>query len=152
MFPEVAEEQRDKIAEQCLTEEIKLLRQQGAALLPGVEEGLRELAKHYPLFIVSNCQTEYMDTFFACTRLKSLFRDYECHGNTGKSKSDNIRAVKLRNSLKSPAYIGDTSGDHEAAMRAGVEYFHVDYGFGRPARECVHFAEFSDLVEYFLPG
>jgi phosphoglycolate phosphatase len=115
-----------------------------------VAEGLPKLAAQFPLFIVSNCQTDYLETFFAWTGYRRLFRDSECHGNTGKSKGENIRLIAERNKLHAPAYIGDTAGDHEAAMRAGADYYHVAYGFGDPARECLVFAKFEEVVNFFL--
>lgn len=149
LFPDEAIDRREVIARKCYEEEVTLLKQQGAALFPGVKEGLPKLASLIPLFIVSNCQVDYLDTFYLSTGFRSLFKDHECHGNTGMSKGENIRLVKERNRLAHPAYIGDTGSDQEAAAHAGVEYFHVMYGFGRPSRDCIGFADFGQLVEYF---
>ena len=105
-FPGVALEQRDTIAERCLTEEIHLLRQQGAALYPGVAEGLSQLAKSYPLFIVSNCQSEYMDTFLRVYPIEAVVSRLRVPRQYRQRKADNIRAVKDRNSLPSRLYWG----------------------------------------------
>jgi phosphoglycolate phosphatase len=149
LFPDEGEARREEIAQLCYAEEVALLKEKGAALFPGVVEGLPILARRFPLFIVSNCQTDYLDTFYLSTGFKKLFRDDECHGRTGRSKAENIALVKKRNKLRAPAYIGDTGSDQQAATRAGVDYFHVMYGFGRPSRDCVGFADFDQLVEYF---
>lgn len=152
IFPGTPEAERERIAAECYKQEIDALLKKGAALYPGVEEGLVKLAGHYPLFLVSNCQTSYLEAFFECTGFRKLFKDSECYGNTEKPKSDNIRSVMDRNQLKTAAYIGDTSGDESAAEKAGAYYFHVDYGFGSPQKECLRFAKFADLVTFFLRG
>ncbi len=149
IFPETSEAERERIAEECYRHEIETLKKEGAALYPGVMEGLPALAKKFPLFLVSNCQASYMDAFFECTGFRKLFKDWECFGNTRQPKGDNIRAVVQRNKLKSTAYIGDTAGDHLAAEKAGVPYFHMGYGFGSPHRDCLIFDSFPDLVVFF---
>ena len=45
-------------------------------------------------------------------------------------KADNIRLAVSRFNLKSPVYIGDTTGDEEAAADAGIPFIHAAYGFG----------------------
>jgi len=150
MFPESSLEEREKIAQECYREEIDTLRKKGAALYPGVAEGLLALSKKYPLFLVSNCQTSYLEAFFVCTGFQSLFKDSECYGNTEQPKSENIRSIIERNQLKTPVYVGDTAGDQMAAERGGAYYVHVDYGFGRPQKECLTFVAFPDLVKFFL--
>jgi phosphoglycolate phosphatase len=118
-------------------------------LYPGVVEGLQALSKLYPLFLVSNCQTEYLDRFRSLTGLGELFQDAECFGATGKPKCDNISNVMRRNGLTNGAYIGDTAGDQIAARRAGLDYYHVTYGFGSPAQECMSFRTFGQVQEFF---
>jgi phosphoglycolate phosphatase len=149
IFPGEKHETREEIARECYEQEIETLRKQGAALYPGVAAGLAKLAERYPLFVVSNCQTDYLETFFGCTGFDKLFRDHECHGGTGLSKGENIKLVVERNALRQPAYIGDTGSDQEAATRAGVIYYHVDYGFGEPVRDCLRFRNFEELVKHF---
>jgi hypothetical protein len=39
------------------------LGERGGLLYPGVREGLAQLKEKYPLFIVSNCQSGYIETF-----------------------------------------------------------------------------------------
>lgn len=150
IFPDTPEAEREKIAEECYRHEIEVLRTKGAALYPGVEEGLAELSKKFPLFLVSNCQTSYLDAFFECTGFRNLFKDTECYGNTRQPKGDNIRSIVARNRLKDSVYIGDTAGDHLAAEKAGVTYFHVGYGFGAPHKDCLVFNRFKDLVKFLL--
>ncbi len=150
VFPDAKPHEREKIGDACYQKEIDVIRSEGGILFPGVEEGLEKLGARYPLFIVSNCDEYYLDAFFAASGLRRCFKDAECYGATGRPKGDNIRLVVERNGLKSAAYIGDTAGDQIAAGRAGVAYFHVEYGFGEPQSACLKFADFEELTEFFL--
>ena len=42
------------------------------------------------MYIVSNCQKGYIEIFLNLYKLNDIFLDFECWGNTKKSKSDNI--------------------------------------------------------------
>lgn len=149
-FPEMTAEMQEKAAKACFKEEIEIIKRRGAVLYSGVQTGLAQLSEHYKLYIVSNCQQQYLNTFFGVSGLKSLFKDTECHGNTLKPKSHNIQLIVSRNGLKKPVYIGDTAGDQEAAQLAGVSYFHVNYGFGVNSKPCMSFDAFSELVTHFM--
>jgi len=148
-FPDVDTATRKKIADLCFSEEMSAIRRSGSPLYPGAAEGLKVLAARYPLFLVSNCYTAYLELFFGVSGLRSFFKDAECMGGTGRPKAENIALVMSRNSLKNPAYIGDTAGDQRAAGRAGASYFHVDYGFGYTETPCPSFRDFSELVAFF---
>jgi phosphoglycolate phosphatase len=150
VFPEASKDQQSAIGDACYERELAVLKSDGGALFPGVGAGLKKLAVRYPLFIVSNCMQDYLATFLGASGLAALFKDSECYGATGKPKGDNIASLVKRNRLESPAYIGDTAGDQIAAKRAGVPYFHVDYGFGEPQEACLRFRAFEDLTQFFL--
>ncbi|MFR3320025.1 MAG: HAD family hydrolase [Lachnospiraceae bacterium] len=83
------------------------------------------------VFIVSNCQSGYIELFLKKTGLAPYVTDTECFGDTGMKKAENIRLVVARNGLQLPVYVGDTKGDEEAAHAAGVPFVHAAYGFGR---------------------
>jgi phosphoglycolate phosphatase len=120
------------------------------ALYADVCAGLHKLKSHYTLAVVSNCTESYLKLFERCTPVANLFADSECFGRTNRPKSENIRAVIERQKLRSACYIGDTAGDEEAAMRAGIPFFHASYGFGKPRGEPIAFASFSELVGHFV--
>ncbi len=149
-FPDLTREQQKKIAEECLKSEVEVLRRMHGDLYPGVREGLEKLSRMYKLFLVSNCQSVYLKQFYETSQLGKLFLDQECYGNTGHPKADNIKAVIKRNKLTSSAYIGDTSGDESASRTAGIDFYHVAYGFGSPAGTCLSFESFDRLVEFFI--
>src|SRR5271165_7080243 len=55
----------------------------GGTLFPGVRRGLGRLRQILPLFIVSNCQAGYVETFLHWAGFDGVFRDFECAGRTG---------------------------------------------------------------------
>jgi phosphoglycolate phosphatase len=85
-------------------------------------------------------------------KLNDIFLDFECWGNTKKSKSDNIDMVKNRNKLQNPLYIGDTNGDMTAANKAHVKFYQLTYGFGDKIDEAISFPTFTDLVKNLIPN
>ncbi|MCI5073126.1 HAD family hydrolase [bacterium] len=131
----------EKVFEKATLEEKKALAQQafdhthigmeGSLLYEGVAQGIHDLSENYPLYIVSNCESGYIENFLNISGLKSYFKDFECWGNTGQEKYKNIEAVIQRNKLQNPIYIGDTQGDKAAAQKAGVPFIAVNYGFGQ---------------------
>lgn len=150
LMPHSKEEERKQLGEICYQKEIEQIEEQGAPLYDGVTEGIPELAKHYPLYIVSNCLEDYLELFYRLSGLQEFFKDAECFGRTGNPKNLNIQEVMKRNALKAPAYIGDTSGDQRAALFAGATYYHVNYGFGTPSQDCERFASFSELTRFMV--
>lgn len=122
------------------------LRRHGGKLYPQMEETLRELSQHLPLFIVSNCNADYIPCFLDAHKLHDCFQDWECIGRTGKPKGENIRLVAERNQVQRPVYVGDTALDQEAACFAGVPFLHAAYGFGR-VTNVPHIQEPRDLLQ-----
>lgn len=127
---EIPEERAVEIMKQCCIEELVYLREYGGVLYPDLIETLRKLVKKYNLYIVSNCQEDYIETFLEYHELEGLFSDYENHGRTNLSKGENIRLVMERNKLDRAVYVGDTQGDYDAARIAGIPFIHAKYGFG----------------------
>jgi phosphoglycolate phosphatase len=146
LLPGLPEPRREALALACYAEEERALHARGGRLYPGVREGLAALAAERPLFIVSNCQRGYIETFLAWSGLAPLFRDHECHGNTGLDKAENLRGLVRRNGLAAPWYVGDTEGDRQAAQRAGVPFVHAAYGFGAVAGAAPRIGAFGDLL------
>ena len=123
-------------------EDNRLVAEQGGVLYPDVEDGIRQLRARYPLFIVSNCQAGYVETFYRWSGLESCFRDFECWGNTGRTKAENLGLLIARNGLRRALLVGDTPGDQAAARECGVPFVYVDYGFG--------VSSFGDLTRWLL--
>lgn len=114
-------------------------------LYPKVRETLEHLAWQFPLFIVSNCQAGYIEAFLETYHLAPLFADYHSSGETGLSKSQNIKHLVQAYALRYPFYIGDTASDAEAASLAHVAFIHASYGFGTVPNAEYVLTEFSHL-------
>jgi phosphoglycolate phosphatase len=144
------EHQLKLLSDESEKEDNRLIAESGGRLYPGVAEGLEMLAAKYPLFIVSNCQAGYIEIFLSFSGFSRFFRDHECWGNTGRPKADNLHSVIVRNDLKAPLFVGDTSGDQAAAMANDVPFAHASYGFGECLNPHVTVASFRDLRDLVL--
>ena len=149
-FAALPEAQIELLSEETGEEDNVVIKERGGNVYPGVGEGLRALADRYKLFIVSNCQQGYIENFLAQTGFHSLFQDFECWGNTGRPKTENLRDLIARNGLQNPAYVGDAEGDRVAARACAVPFVFVRYGFGA----CTDFDRavdsFDELARGFL--
>lgn len=131
MFPSLPQSEQLRLISLCMEEEQRYLMAHPAPLMPQSPEVLRALAERYMLGVVSNCQKGYIEIYLLQCGFSSLFRDFECAGNTGRSKGENIRLVMERQDIKRCIYVGDTQGDADAAKEAGIPFVHAAYGFGR---------------------
>lgn len=145
IMPDVPKKERDEIFERCFQEENEYLRQNGAVLYPKLEETLSTLKEKYPLYIVSNCQSGYIEAFLEYYKLGQYFEDFECFGNTGKQKSENEKLLAERNHLERVIYVGDIQGDYDATMEAGFEFVYAAYGFGKVDADVKKVTSFSQL-------
>jgi phosphoglycolate phosphatase len=144
LFPRYPLAEQEALAALCYAEEERRLRTEGAPVYPGVREGLEILAARFPLFIVSNCQAGYIETFLDLTGMGERFSDFECHGNTGRGKPENLAGLLRRNRIACALLVGDTAGDEQAARTVGIPFLHAAYGFGlaeRPDARCGDFAQ-----------
>ena len=130
LFPALDRDHRNRIMDECGQEEVIYLEKHGAVLYEGLKDTLSILSKDYGLYIVSNCQENYVRSFLRAHNLMSWFTDYEESGRTGLSKADNIRMIMERNHIRQAAYVGDTEGDESAARHAGIPFIYAAYGFG----------------------
>ena len=147
VFPELDKEAQQVLLEKCCDWENEYLRRNGGELFPKLEDTLKKLKEQYHLYIVSNCQSGYIEAFLDYYNFGQYFEDIECYGNNEKSKGDNIRLVMLRNSLEQTIYVGDIQGDYDATMQAGATFIHAKYGFGTINTEVAEIEKFSDLPE-----
>lgn len=147
LFGEAGADLALEIGIRCCAEENEYIRRNGAFIYPGLRETLIQLQKQCTLYIVSNCQQGYIESFFAVSGLQDYFADYECSGATGLRKDGNIQLIVERNGLRNPVYVGDTQGDYDAARKAGISFLWASYGFGN-VKEPVDFIK--NICE--LPG
>ena len=127
-----AEDKKILMEKCCIYEQKALLENTKNITYEGVIETLKKLSSIIPIFIVSNCQSGYIELVIEKNKITPLIKDFECFGNTGKSKAENIKLIASRNGLKAPVYVGDTQGDYEACKEAGVPFIWAAYGFGKP--------------------
>ncbi|SIT73074.1 HAD family hydrolase [Edaphobacillus lindanitolerans] len=146
LFDDLSKEERMKLIRACCRQELPDLERDGGELYEGLEETLSKLAETYRLFIVSNCQEGYIESFYAYHGLGHYFEDFENPGRTGLSKGENIRLIIERNGLQSPVYVGDTEGDRTAAEFAGIPFVFASYGFGQPRRYDARIGSVGELV------
>ena len=77
ILPEATEEQRERILERCCRYEHEALAASEEDITyPQVIEVIRTLAERYPLFIVSNCQSGYIELFLEKTGLGQVCDRY----------------------------------------------------------------------------
>lgn len=150
VFAGLPEEQLAILSEETASEDNKVVAELGGVLYAGVPEGLERLRTRYPLFIVSNCQAGYIETFVRVHGFAGVFRDIECWGNTGLSKAENLQRVIRRNRLVAPLFVGDTIGDLQAAEACGTRFVHAAYGFGACAAAQLRAASFAELSDGLL--
>jgi len=92
----------------------------GHTLYDGVEETLQSLAARLPIYLISNCGSEYLQSFFRATGLDEHFSGWDCYGDSGVPKAEMIRNLIDRHSITSLLYVGDTLGDQKASRQGPV--------------------------------
>ncbi|MCH5268097.1 MAG: HAD family hydrolase [Lachnospiraceae bacterium] len=151
LFTDVDETDRIRLLDACCEYEQKALHEGEYHLLyDGVAETMRTLhEKGISLYIVSNCQSGYIELFLEKNGLQDVVKDTECYGNTGKSKGSNISLLMERNGLSGEEtfYVGDTMGDYEAAIEAGISFVFAEYGFGEVPEARERIQKFDELLK-----
>lgn len=151
IVPGISDARAKEILSEIVAQENKVLRVQGGILYNSVENTLKNLTNTHNLFIVSNCQDGYIESFLEYYQFNHLFVDFESHGRTKKPKSENIKLVMERNhlSIEESVYIGDTQTDYDSAKSNGLPFIFCEYGFGKLATpHSPSISKFSDLELY----
>lgn len=147
LFSVLSEDDKKSLMVKCCHNEQKaILANDTDITYEGVLKTIEKLYKRIPLFIVSNCQSGYIELVMEKNNITHLIKDIECFGNTRLSKSENISLLVKRNGLKAPVYVGDTQGDFEACKQAGVPFIWAAYGFGHPETDD-YFAKINSFTE-----
>lgn len=100
-------------------------------LYPGVAEVFAALSEKCKVGVVSNCQSGYIELFLKKNDLEQYVVDTECYGDTLLSKGENIKLLMKRNGIENAIYVGDTIGDYNATVSAGIPFVFAKYGFGQ---------------------
>jgi len=133
LFPEIKGNDIEDLRELCDKYQAEAIREIGGQCYPNTIETLLELQQlGKQIYIVSNCESGYIELFLNQTKLEIVL-DFECWGNTGNPKFENINSLIERNDLSKVdcVYIGDTQGDCDAAAKAEVDFVYANYGFGK---------------------
>lgn len=147
LFTGLSEEEQIRLLDQCGEDENEYLRRHGGTLFPNIRQTMEQLKKKYHLYIVSNCQSGYIEAFLDYYKFHDLIEDIECYGNNNKPKGDNIALIYQRNELEDAVYVGDIQGDYDSSMQAGVKFIHAAYGFGTIRESVPKINSFEELVE-----
>lgn len=148
LFEDISKDRGLEIMTECSDYELEYLKDHSGVPYEDLEETLKALP--YPLFIVSNCQRGYIETFLECCGLGKYFKDFECSGNTGNPKGENILEIIRRNEIKNAVYVGDTQGDCNASRVAGIPFIFAEYGFGNADRFDRKIKSIKELAEINL--
>ena len=147
LLASVSREARYDLMIRCMEREHAYMQQHPCNVgYPNIRETITELAKHYRLFIVSNSQSGYPQMCMDKLGLTPYIEGHLCFGDTGTSKGKTIRTLIEKHNIGSCVYIGDTQGDYEATLEAGVPFIWASYGFGAPEGYTARIEALEDLL------
>lgn len=129
LFPKMANKLRQELLHKLEQNELLWISKIGASLYDQVEDTIKELSKDYNLYIVSNCQQGYIESFLNYYKLGAYFKDIECNGNTNQNKTYNIKLLMKRNNINNAIYIGDTYNDYLSSKNNNLIFIFSSYGF-----------------------
>lgn len=147
-FADTDPDQRESLLNDCGEYENEYLKQHGGVLYDGLEDTLQQLtAAGYLLYIVSNCQSGYIEAFLTHYGFGKYFKDHLCWGDNRKTKDINIRLMAEKHGLSRYFYVGDIQADCDSTEAAGGEFIHADYGFGTIDHEVPAISDIRDLPQ-----
>ena len=150
VFPGIPEEEQIRLAKYCEEYENRMLKEIPGTPYPGVADTIRELSKKADLYIVSNCQSGYIELCMEGLGIGEYIKDYACYGDNKVSIGENIRLLMERNGLENVVYVGDTQGDANACKEAGIPMIFAAYGFGEVENIEYQISNFTELLSFVL--
>ena len=148
ILAEVPVPERYALMERCMDTENRYLAENECKIgYAGVKETLEELKKSYRLFIVSNAQCGYPELCMEKLDIAHLFEGHLCYGDTGTEKGETILELMRRHQITDAVYIGDTQGDYEATLVAGIPFIWCAFGFGNPEGYAAKLEDFRQLPQ-----
>lgn len=127
--------------------EEEAIKNQGGRCYDGLSETMEALSGRFALFLVSNCQTWYLDCFLGLSGIKRFLKGTDCFGLSHQNKPEMLQNLKKQYGLIKPAYVGDTEGDEISAGKAGYAFIHASYGFGKAKNPDIIINSLKDLIE-----
>ncbi|MDA3821850.1 MAG: HAD hydrolase-like protein [Bacteroidales bacterium] len=131
LFPDVSPSILGEMAALAMKLEIPLISEGKGDIYPGVLEVIPRLAEEKRLFVVSNCQVDYIEHFLTHYNINTYIEGHLSMGDTGQEKHKNILAVMKRHNISEGVFVGDTQIDCDAAHANGLAFVYAGYGFGR---------------------
>ena len=136
-FKEIMEKMQQKcllFAEEdlkiCQNLELDFIKKDRIPLYRNEKKVLKILSKKHNLFIISNCQNNYIETFIQKYKLQNFFKDFDCSGDNFKNKYDCLKNFIKKHNLKSFCYIGDTTNDLTICNKIkNCVFIYAKYGF-----------------------
>ena len=147
LFDTIPVSERYELMTRCMkTENLHMYEDPCHIGYPNIRETVEALAKKYRLFIVSNSECGYPELCMEKLGLTPYIEGHLCYGDTGTSKGKTIRTLVEKYNIGSCAYVGDTQGDYEATLEAGVPFIWASYGFGTPDGYVAKIDSFEELL------
>ena len=81
--------------------------------------------------------------------VEHLFTGHLCFGDTQTEKGETIKTLMKMYDIKDAVYIGDTQGDYESTLVAGIPFIWVSYGFGEPSGYAEKIDAIKELMDLF---
>ena len=151
LFESLPQPERYPLLERCMASENSHLKEDPCHIgYPEIKEALQKLHETHRLFIESNSQSGYPQLCIRKLGLGELIEGHLCHGDTGLSKGKTILQLMEKHGIKKPLYIGDTQGDYEATLEAGIDFAWAAYGFGAPEGFCYRVDSPRELLSLSL--
>lgn len=146
LFGCLSEKERKILIDYCAEYEQAELKENTKDLTyEGVLDTIHYFNGKVPMFVVSNCQSGYIELVMDKNSITDCIKDFECFGNNNKEKYENIQLICERNNLKNPVYVGDTQGDCDSCKKANVPFIFARYGFGTADSYVSSIEKFSEL-------
>ena len=147
IFASIPEKDRYSLMERCMDTENRYLFENPCRIgYPRVRETIAKLAEKHRLFIVSNSQCGYPELCIGKLGLTPYISGHLCFGDTGTSKGKTIRRLMEKHGIENALYIGDTQGDYEATVEAGIPFVWCTFGFGTPEGFVAKVDKFEELL------
>lgn len=138
-------EDKENFVKACFMREVEYLQDHPGKLFQDEIITLRALKeKGYHLYIVSNCQSGYIETYLNALD-EPLFEGHMCYDDTKKSKDFTIRTLMERHHIEKAVYVGDTATDEAASRGAGIPFIFASYGFGKAKDPDASITSISEL-------
>jgi len=131
LFADLSPRARRVLQRHCEEAEHELLRDGAAAPLPGVVETLAALRERGArIGIASNCGRGYLEAMMHGLGLERWVEEGRCLDSRGVScKADMVEDLLATFGTRSAVFVGDRSGDRDAAWANGLPHVHLARGY-----------------------